>query len=329
MDKRSLPPLPALRAFEAAARHMSFSRAASELHVTAAAVSHQIKLLEQWLGLLLFTRGANGVTLTAAGSDYALRLRDAFERLLSTSRALRDHQQRPVVRIRAQFSVAVLWLTSRVVEMKRQRPELEIRVIAGEHRATGNLGADIAIYFARGERPGHRQQPLLTGPYRAYAAPSLVGRGRTLRPAEVAGLPLLHLSVEDRGWTSPGFVEWFDQAGVPVASPLPGLRFNLAHLAAHAAMLGAGVALLPEDLCSDAVRQGHLLVLPGPALPTPHPFMLMCKDETDEPVAWVRDALLRDATGPSVDAATASAAGTPRIARKGQRSPKNWSDVRS
>ncbi|MFN3809676.1 MAG: LysR substrate-binding domain-containing protein [Roseateles asaccharophilus] len=300
MDKRALPPLPALRAFEAAARHLSFARAAGELHVTAAAVSHQIKQLEHWLGRALFQRSANGVSLTPAGSDYALRIRDAFERLVSTSCAVRDHQLRPVVKIRTQFSVAALWLTPRVASLSRQRPELEIRVIAAEHRASGAMNADIGIYFQRGELPGHSQQPLLSGPFRAYASPALVGRGRDLRPADVAMLPLLHLSIEDRGWPSPGFADWFEQAGVPVHGPLPGLRFNLAHLAAHAAMLGAGVALLPQDLCEDAVRQGSLLPLPGPALPAPHPYMLMCRTAPEEAVAWVRDALLRDATRPSL-----------------------------
>lgn len=299
MDKRSLPPLSALRAFEAAARHMSFARAAGELHLSAAAVSHQIKLLERWIGLTLFQRSANGVTLTPAGSDYALRLRDAFERLLNTSRALRDHQLRPVVRIRCQFSPAVMWLTPRVVALQRERPELEIRVVAAEHRATGPLGADIAIYFPRSELPGYRQQPLLTGPYRAFAAPSLVGRSPLLRPAEVASLPLLHLGVEDRGWPTPGFAEWFEQAGVSVPSPLPGPRFNLAHLAAQAAQQGGGAAILPADLCGEALRQGLLLALPGPDLPAPHPYMLTCLEQPDEAVAWVRDALLRDATAPA------------------------------
>ncbi|MBN8506591.1 MAG: LysR family transcriptional regulator [Burkholderiales bacterium] len=295
MDKRSLPPLSALRAFEAAARHMSFARAASELHLSAAAVSHQIKLLERWMGQPLFHRSANGVSLSPAGSDYALRLRDAFERLMSTSRALRDHQQRPVVRIRCQFSPAVMWLTPRVVALQKERPELEIRVIAAEHRATGPLGADIAIYFPRSDLPGHRQLPLLTDPYRAYASPSLIGRSPWARPADVAGLPLLHLGVEDRGWPAPGFAEWFEAAGVSVPSPLPGLRLNLAHLAAQAAMLGAGAAVLPADLCVDAVRQGHLVALPGPDLPAPHPYMLSCREQPAEAVAWVRDRLLGEA----------------------------------
>ncbi|MFC3148289.1 LysR family transcriptional regulator [Piscinibacterium candidicorallinum] len=292
VDKKTLPPLPALRAFEAAARHMSFSRAGTELHVTAAAISHQIKLLERWLGVPLFARRPNGVVLTAAGSDYALRLRDVFDRLLLTSRALRDHQARPVVRIRCQFSVAAMWLTSRVATLARERPDLEIRLIAAEHRATGPLGADIAIYFPRSELPRHTQHLLFPGRFRAFAAPSLVGRGALPRPAEVATLPLLHLAVEEKGWTSPGFAEWFEEAGVEVASPLPGLRFNLAHLATQAATLGTGVALLPDNLCVDAQRQGLLVALPGPALPAPLPFMLMCRDTPEEPVAWVRDALL-------------------------------------
>lgn len=296
MNPQRIPPLPALRAFEAAARHMSFARAASELHVTPAAVSHQIKQLEQWLGLSLFRRSANGVLLTAAGSDYALRIRDAFERLVSTSCAVRDHQQRPVVRIRAQFSISALWLTPRVAALSRQRPEVEIRLIAALHRASGGMNADIGIYFRRDDLPGHSQLPLLTGQFRAYAAPSLIGRAQDLRPADVAALPLLHLSAEDRGWPSPGFAEWFEQAGVAVPAPLPGLRFNLGHMAATACMLGAGVALLPDYLCTDALRQGSLVPIPGPALDSPHPYFLMCKHEPDEAVAWVRDALLRDAS---------------------------------
>jgi len=302
MNKR-IPPLPALRAFEAAARHMSFARAANELHVTAAAVSHQVKQLEHWLGLALFTRTANGVALTAAGRDYALRIRDVFERLITTSRAVRDHQERSVVGIRAQFSVAAMWLTPRVVALNRQQSDIEIRVTAAEHRATGKLGADISIYYQRGELAGHSQVPLLTAPYRAYAAPSFIGRLGRVTPADILMQPLLHVSVEDRGWMSPGFEDWFELAGVDTRGSLPGLRFNLAHLAAAACMHGAGVALLPEDLCVDAVRQGSLVALPGPALPAAHPYFLMSQDKVEEPVAWVREALLKDATGGAMRAA--------------------------
>lgn len=294
MNKR-IPPLPALRAFEAAARHMSFARAANELHVTAAAVSHQVKQLEHWLGVPLFARTANGVTLTTAGRDYALRIRDVFERLVATSRAVRDHRERTVVTIRAQFSVSAMWLVPRVVALNRQQADIEIRINAAEHRATGRLGADLAIYFQRSELPGHTQVPLLSGPFRAFAAPSFIGRLPRITPADVVAQPLLHITIEDRGWPSPGFDDWFEAAGVETKGRLPGLHFNLAHLAAAACMQGAGIALLPEDLCVDAVRQGALVALPGPAIPTPHPYFLMFENEVSEEVAWVRDALLKDA----------------------------------
>ncbi|MBL8516772.1 MAG: LysR family transcriptional regulator [Betaproteobacteria bacterium] len=294
MNKR-IPPLPALRAFEAAARHMSFARAANELHVTAAAISHQVKQLEHWLGVPLFARTANGVSLTAAGRDYALRIQDVFERLVATSRAVRDHRERVVVSIRAQFSVAAMWLVPRVVALNRQQSDIEIRVTAAEHRATGRLGADIAIYFQRAELPGHAQVQLLSRPFRAYAAPSFIGRLSRIAPADLVAQPLLHISIEDRGWPSPGFDDWFEAAGVETRGLLPGLHFNLAHLAASACMQGAGVALLPEDLCVDAVRQGALVALPGPALPTPHPYFLMARNEVTEEVAWVRDAVLKSA----------------------------------
>lgn len=294
MSKR-IPPLPALRAFEAAARHMSFARAANELHVTPAAVSHQVKQLEHWLGIALFERTANGVSLTAAGRDYAMRIRDVFERLVSTSRAVRDHRERAVVTIRTQFSIAAMWLVPRVVALNRQQADIEIRVTAAEHRATGRLGADLSIYFKRTELPRHSQVELLSGPFRAFAAPSLIGRLPGIQPADLVLQPLLHITIEDRGWVSPGFDDWFAEAGVETRGLLPGLHFNLAHLAAAACMQGAGIALLPEDLCVDAVRQGALVALPGPRLANPQPYFLMSQDDVSEEVAWVRDALLRDA----------------------------------
>ncbi len=300
MDNKRIPPLLALRAFEAAARHMSFARGANELHLSAAAVSHQIKQLEHWLGQPLFHRNANGVALTDAGRDFSLRVHDAFEMLVSTSRKVREHRERPVVSIRSQLSVATLWLTPQLIALNRLRPEIEIRVLAEPHRSTGRLNADLSIYYRRSELPGHSQQRLLDAPFRAFAAPSLLARrpGRLPRPAEVMRhLPLLHLSAEDRGWNSPGFEAWFAEAGLAVQSPLSGLRFNLVHLAAEACMQGAGVALLPADLCAPAVRRGQLLALPGPALPSPDAYFLMCADELHEATAWVRDALLREARG--------------------------------
>ncbi|QPF71666.1 LysR family transcriptional regulator [Roseateles sp. DAIF2] len=302
MDNKRIPPLPALRAFEAAARHMSFARAANELHLSAAAISHQVKQLEHWLGQPLFQRHANGVALTDEGRDYALRVRDAFEGLVSTSRSMREHRARPVVSVRAQLSVATLWLTPRVIALNRLRPEIEIRVLAEPHRSTGRLNADLSLYYRRTDLPGHTQHLLLNASFQAHAAPALLeqqGRPRhRTRPADVLRhLPLLHLSAEDRGWSSPGFEEWFAQAGVPIELPLPGLRFNLVHLAAQACMQGAGVALLPTDLCADAVQRGQLLPLPGPSLPAPLPYFLMCADEPNEAVGWVRDALLKGASG--------------------------------
>jgi DNA-binding transcriptional LysR family regulator len=292
---KHVPPLLALRAFEAAARHLSFARAANELHVTAAAVSHQVKRLEHWLGAPLFARTANGVSLTAHGRDYALRIRDLFEQLVATSRAVRDHRERSVVTIRSQFSVAAMWLVARVVELNRRQADIEIRVNAAEHRDSGRLGADLTIYFQRSELPGHAQVPLLGGAFRAFAAPSFIGRLPRLRPADVLAQPLLHITIEDRGWQSPGFDDWFEAAGVAVPGRLPGLHFNLAHLAAAACAQGAGIALLPGDLCTDAVREGALEALPGPALPNPHPYFLMVQNHPSAEVAWVRDALLEAA----------------------------------
>jgi DNA-binding transcriptional LysR family regulator len=124
---KKLPPLGALRAFEAASRHISFVRAAEELSVSPAAISHQIKLLEHWVGAKLFERAARGVSLSRAGQEYASGVREIFDRLISTSASLRKNRARKVVHIRAQFSLATSWLLPRVVRFNQANTDIEIQ----------------------------------------------------------------------------------------------------------------------------------------------------------------------------------------------------------
>jgi LysR family transcriptional regulator, glycine cleavage system transcriptional activator len=291
MSKR-IPPLAALRAFESASRHMSFARAANELSVTPAAVSHQIKQLEHWLGLTLFERAANGVTLTAAGRDYAVRIRDVFERLVSTSRAVRDHRDRTVVTIRSQFSIAALWLIPKVVALSHAQPNIEIRVFASGELAGTRTGTDLTLYHQRAETPNWVQTPLLKGHFRAYAAPSLVSHVRPGNPAELLSLPMIHTSTDEQGWRYPVLEDWFAEAGVKTPKLLPGLRFNLMQFTYAACLRGAGISLLLDEWCGEAVAAGTLMALPGPQLPNPHPYYLRCRKSANADVIRVRDWLL-------------------------------------
>jgi LysR family transcriptional regulator, glycine cleavage system transcriptional activator len=284
-----------MRAFEAAARLASFARAAGELHVTPAAVSHQVKQLEHWLGLALFTRTANGVTLTAAGRDYASRIRDAFDRLIVVSRSVREQKERSVVTIKSQYSVATLWLLPRVIALARAEPDIEVRLFVAADKPTAKVAADLTVFHLRPDLPGWEQHALLRGAFRLYATPALAARLTHASPREILKEPLLHTTFDDREWRYPTMEDWFRAAGETQQGLIPGLQFNLMHMTAAACVAGGGIALLLDELCAAHVANGALAALPGPALPSPHPYFLMSPKKISEAVRRVRDALLRDA----------------------------------
>jgi DNA-binding transcriptional LysR family regulator len=292
---KKIPPLGAVRAFEAAARHASFARAAAELHVTPAAVSHQVKQLEHWLGTKLFARTANGVTLTAAGYEYATRTREAFDRLISVSHTVRERKRARVVTIKAQHSIATLWLMPRVLAMSRTEPDIELRLFVGEDRPGNKIGADLAIFHQRPDVPGWDQRLFSEGVFRLHAAPGLAAQIARMTPRELMAQPLLHTTFVDRAWRYPTLEDWFRAAGVPCSDWLPGLHFNLMHLTTAACVAGAGIALLLDEACSMHVANGALVALPGPTLPNPHAFYLMSPKRPTEAVRRVREVLLRDA----------------------------------
>ncbi|TAG01775.1 MAG: LysR family transcriptional regulator [Betaproteobacteria bacterium] len=290
---KNIPPLNALRAFEAASRLGGFVRAAQELHVTPAAVSHQIKQLEHWLGMELFVRSARGVALTTSGLEYASRIRDAFDKLLLTTRAVRANQSRSVVTIRAQFSLAAMWLMPRLPELLQARPDIDIKLAAQQAEAiTGGSNVDIEIYHERTCPDGFEQIALVRGEFSVYAAPALLARMPVTHPSELLSCPLLHFTFEDRSWKFPTFESWFEAAGVAAPPMLPGYRFNLMHLAASACVRGIGFALLHEQFCAEQIRAGNLVKIPGPAVPSGEYFYVLSRKRMSDDVAFVRDWLV-------------------------------------
>lgn len=289
-----IPPLGALRAFDAASRHMSFVRAAEELNVTPAAISHQIKQLEHWVGIRLFDRSARGVNLSKAGQEYAMSVREIFDRLINTSAAARANRSKRIVNIRAQFSIATMFLLPHVMSFNHANSDVEIHLNAiNFDRNPSKGGADIAIYHQRPDIDGYTQQVLVGGKYMVFGSPALLARYETITPAKLLSSPLLHTSSLVSMWHVPSLRDWFVQAGVTPPENLRGIRFNLEHMTTAACVQGAGFALLLDELTLDSARAGSLIALQGPAIPNPNPYTLMKKRVPKDEVQHVCDWLLR------------------------------------
>src|SRR5271165_2741354 len=184
-----LPPLSALRAFEAAARHMSFSKAADELHVTPAAVSHQIHALEQDLGVKLFHRLNRSIELTASARVLLPGLTEAFAGIQSSVRRLRAHNDTGTLTVTASPSFAAKWLVLRLHRFQEQYPEVDVRISATDEVVDLTKGDfDIAIRYGAGHYPGLKIELLLKNEVFPACSPQLLANGPPLRTPE--DLPL-------------------------------------------------------------------------------------------------------------------------------------------
>jgi LysR family transcriptional regulator, glycine cleavage system transcriptional activator len=265
--------------------------------VTPAAVSHQIKQLEHWIGTKLFDRGARGVALSRAGQDYAQRVRDVFDRLISTSAAARAQRTRRIVQVRAQLTLSVAWVLPRITAFNQLRNDIEVQLQGLPFDANPSKnGTDIAIYHLRPDVAGYVQEVVVRGHYQLYAAPSLVATNGTLTPSTLLSKPLLHTVSVNPNLHAPSLHDWFALAGVTPQETLPGMQFNLEHLTAAACVAGAGYALLNNELCRDAERAGSLVALPGPTIANPMPYALMLKSAPKDEVRAVADWLAKDAS---------------------------------
>lgn len=269
------PPLTALRAFEAAARHLSFARAAAELHVTPAALSFQIKSLEAELGQPVFRRLNRAIELTEAGRALLPGAREGFAALRGAWAAARRLTDTRGLTITAGPAITSKWLAPRLFNFARQHPEIELRFSASLRiMEFGRDEMDVAIRFGLGPYPGLTARPLLDDWSTPVMTPELSRRYPD--PARLQEAVLLHqgdLSVllPDYGWTA-----WFASAGLP-PPPAGGPSFSQADHAVDAALSGAGVVLGRFSVVHDALRAGTL-VAPFPlALRCPARFWFLCE----------------------------------------------------
>lgn len=246
-------PLNALRAFEVSARHLSFTRAAEELHLTQTAVSQHVRKLEDRLGRRLFRRLPRGLALTDEGQALLPVLSDAFERMGATLASLQTRQRREVLSIGVVGTFAVGWLLPRLRDFQARHPLIELRLFTHNNRVDlAAEGLDAAIRFGDGNWPGCEAVPLMDTPLAPVCAPALAHRIRT--PTDLGRETLL------RSYRGDEWPAWFDAAGVR-APLLTGPQFDSSLLLADAAAQGAGVALLPLRLFSRDLQAGRLVRL--------------------------------------------------------------------
>src|SRR6185436_16860524 len=193
--RQRLPPLNALRAFEAAARHESFTRAAAELFVTQGAVSHQVKALESVLGVRLFNRAPTGLVLTEAGKDYLVAVRDGFDRIALGTERLLQRQNAGVLTVSTSPDFAAKWLVHRLGHFAEAHREIDLRVSATLHHVDfAREEVDLAVRHGEGDWPGLDAVRLSTEQLRAVWRPRLAtGRKRLSRPADVLKFPLIEI----------------------------------------------------------------------------------------------------------------------------------------
>lgn len=259
--RRSLPPLNSLRAFEVAARHMSISQAASELRVTPAAISHQIRLLEDHVGLPLFVRNGRGLALTDAGAAGLRDLREGFARLSAAMDAIDSLGEAGVLSVSVAPSFASKWLLPRLEIFQAAHPEIDVHVSASMQLSDFMKdGIDVAIRYGAGRYADLSVELLLNESVVPVCSPEyLMQHGPFYLPSDLTEATLLHDDSPDNDPSCPNWEMWLNAAGAPHIDSARGPRFNQSSLVIEAAALGRGVALAKTALAARDLRQGRLV----------------------------------------------------------------------
>ncbi len=259
--ERRLPPLNGLRTFEAAARHLSFTKAAEELHVTPAAVSQQVKTLEDYFDVRLFRRLTRALRLTDAGQAVLPVLQEGFDRLEEVNRVLRNRQDERILTVSVAPSFGAKWLVPRLDRFHRAYPGYDVRIDATDRRADfGEDNVDIALRYGRGTYSGLRSERLLAEFTLPVCSPALVDGQHPLRaPRDLRHHTLLHMQWATEKEAAPNWRMWLRAAGIDDLDTARGPRFSMDDMAVEAAIAGQGVALAPSALVADALAEGRLV----------------------------------------------------------------------
>ncbi|MDJ0949658.1 MAG: transcriptional regulator GcvA [Alphaproteobacteria bacterium] len=275
---RRLPSLNALRAFEAAARHLSFTKAADELNVTQAAISHQVKGLEDWLGVKLFRRLNRALRLTEEGQDYVPAISDALDGLDAATRKLLRGDAARTLTVTTMDSFAADWLVPRLKRFRVQHPEIEVRVTTSDRLVDfSREDVDMAIRYGRGRYPGMQVDRLMKEDIFPVCSPELLQGPHPLRtPADLQYHTLLHDDMTVN-WEA-----WLKFAGIEGVDASRGPFFQHSYLVRDAALLGEGVALGRGALVADALADGRLVRPFDISLPAEYAYYVVCPETAAE-----------------------------------------------
>jgi LysR family transcriptional regulator of beta-lactamase len=289
-------PLHALRAFESSARHLSFTRAGLELKVTQAAVSQQVRMLEEWLGVPLFKRLPRGLGMTDEARALFPVLSDAFGRIETVLKQFEGGRFHQVLTIGVVGTFAIGWLMPRLKSFRETHPFLELRLLTNNNLVDlAAEGLDFAIRFGDGKWPGTDNALLLDAPHAVLCSPDIARRLAT--PADLAKETLL------RSYRTDEWLEWFAAAGLApwaVSGPI----FDSSRLMVEAAMQGAGVALAPARMFARELQLGMLARPFDTEVPTGSYWLTWLKSKSMSPAMkhfhdWIVEQAAMDAVDPS------------------------------
>lgn len=275
---RLLPPLNALRAFEAAARHLSFTKAAAELHVTPAAIGQQVKLLEDHLGVVLFRRLHRALMLTEAGQTCLPGVRDGFDRLSEAMGRLSRLDDSGALTVSVAPSFASKWLVPRLDSFQAAHPEIDVHIAASMQVidfASGEV--DLAIRYGGGRYEGLSVERVMTETVFPVCSPQLLkGKHALTSPARLRHHTLIHDMSPDNDPSCPDWRMWLRASGVGEVDWNRGLRFNQSSLVIEAAVSGRGVALAKSALAEADLKAGRLVRPFDRVLPIEFAYYLVC-----------------------------------------------------
>ncbi len=304
--KRSLLPLNALRAFDAAARHMSFKLAADDLSVTPAAISQQIRSLEDFLGVELFRRTNRSLVLTEAAQLSLAPLKYAFEHMEEAVDILTESKTSNVLKISVSPSFASKWLVPRIARFYARRPDAVVKISATMLLTDFKVeDTDIAIRYGLGKYDGLYVEEILRETIFPVCAPDLLENGDLgTTPSSILKHTLIHddSTIEDE--SAPNWGMWLKAAGVAVPDGMPALHFNNNALAIEAAVAGRGVALARSAIAEEDLKAGRLVKPFGEGVPIDFAHHIVCPQDKlkNERVQgfmeWLRD---ETGNGPSIE----------------------------
>lgn len=277
MARRKVPPLNALRSFEAAARLGSFKEAAEEMNVSQSAISHQVKLLEEHLGIALFVRRTRAVELTRSGRVYYPIIRDAFDRIVEGTDLILTPLNTSAITLQVYSTFTIRWLIHRLADFQKRHPEVQVRLNTSQEQVDFSRDeVDACIMVGHPTDRSVHYDFLFRAEMFPVCSPGFLEESSSLkRPADLGKHNLLQVYPSERDWWV-----WLEAMGVTNVNPEVGLQFDSYDLALTAVRQGIGIALGQQPYVSRELATGQLIeVFPGVRVPNPNKWYLACRAE--------------------------------------------------